>query len=135
MLMEGGQVINDSKQVSNIFNNFFVQTAANIGYETCLEDDEITEEVINTHDDHICIKSIKKNMKDRGHKTELVFTQVDEETVEEKLYALNPHKAAGYDGISPKFLKAGSSVLCRTLTVIFNRIITTSTYPAILKKS
>ena len=57
------------------------------------------------------------------------FHEIDENYIYKQLISINPHKAAGIDNISGRFLKDGSKVLARPISQICNLSIKLSTFP------
>ena len=57
------------------------------------------------------------------------------EVIIDNLLKLNPKKATGHDGLSPKILKLSTAALATPLTNLFNYCIRTSTLPSDWKMS
>ena len=89
ILLENDKLINDQQEVCNIFNNFFVNVAKNIG-----------ENSIPINNEHPSIVNIQENL---TVQSELNFKPVDEEFVSKQIGRLNVKKATGHDGIWQKF--------------------------------
>ena len=62
------------------------------------------------------------------------FTELDypikQQEVDKVISNLKPRKAAGLDGVLNEMLKAGSDILRAPITVLFNRIFSSSVYPS-----
>ena len=88
------KIANDPKEVSEIFNNFFINVAKDIG-----------DENINIDKSHPSIIKIEENKTDD---IELSF-RLTEEHVNKQISKLNIKKATGYDYIT-KNLKIGTTI-------------------------
>jgi hypothetical protein len=65
----------------------------------------------------------------------LFLGKVSEDFIEKELLQLNATKGAGLDGISPKFLKDGASILKHPITYIINQSIESGIVPTDLKSA
>ena len=105
----------------NIFNNFFVNVAKNIG-----------ENSIPINNEHPSIVNIQENL---TVQSALNFKPVDEEFVSKQIGRLNVKKATGHDGISAKILKLAKPVIVRPITGLINLTIECSEFPDNTNKS
>ena len=96
ILCENDKIVNDPKEVSEIFNNFFVNVAKYIG-----------EKNIKIDKTHLSINKIETN---RRNKDKLFFKPINEDFVTNQINKFNIKKATGYDDISPKIIKFSQPV-------------------------
>ena len=97
ILCENDKIVNDPKEVIEIFNNFFVNVTKDIG-----------DKNIKIDKAHPSINKIETN---RTNKDQLFFKPINEDFVTKQINKLNIKKATGYDGISPKILKFAQPVI------------------------
>jgi hypothetical protein len=90
-------------EVCDIFNNYFVNVAKNIGNKCTKIDDA-----------HPSIVEIKNNHPDLAL-AHFSFSEIDEEFVGKRISKINVKKATGIDGISPKLLHFAKPVLLQSL--------------------
>lgn len=57
------------------------------------------------------------------------FRSISREEVLDALWEINPHKATGFDGLSPTMLQLAADEIAEPLTVIFNEVIQESEWP------
>lgn len=121
IISENNKLIIKQDEVSEHFNNFFVNVAKNIGNND-----------INVDDSHPSISAIKGNMPECQNNS-FSFSQVDEDFVRKRLNKINVKKATGIDGISPKLLSFAKPVILRPLTELINMSLSSSVFPDQLK--
>jgi hypothetical protein len=97
ILCENDKIVNDPKEVIEIFNNFFVNVTKDIG-----------DKNIKIDKAHPNINKIETN---RTNKDQLFFKPINEDFVTKQINKLNIKKATGYDGISPKIIKFAQPVI------------------------
>jgi hypothetical protein len=114
-------IVNDPKEVTEIFNNFFVNVAKDIG-----------DKNIKIDKTHPSINKIETN---RTNKDKLFFKPINEDFVTKQINKLNIKKATGYDGISPKIIKFAQPVITNPIKVLINKSIDQSVFPEKLKAS
>jgi hypothetical protein len=119
ILSENNHLVTDQQEVCNIFNNFFVNVAKNIG-----------DNSVNVDDSHPSITSIKEN---NALTPEFNFTSINNTFIEKQINNLNIKKATGHDGISAKLVKLAKPVVIEPLTSIVNASINTSIFTDKLK--
>ena len=106
-----------AKEVTQIFNNFFVNVAKDIGDKNIKID--------KTH------PSINKVETNRTNKHKLFFKPINEDFVTKQINKLQ--KATGYDGISAKIIKLAQPVITNPIKVLINKSIDQSVFPEKLK--
>ena len=119
ILCENDVLINDQAQICDIFNDFFVNVAKNIGSDS-----------ISVDENHPSICSIEKS---KLSDAQLTFRPVDENFISKQISNLNTKKATGHDGISAKLVKLAKPVILPHLTSLINISLTTSVFPDSLK--
>ena len=105
--------------MTEIFNNFFVNVAKDIG-----------DKNIKIDKTHPSINKIETN---RTNKDKLFFKPINEDFVTKQINKLNIQKATGYDGISPKIIKFAQPVITNPIKVLINKSIDQSVFPEKLK--
>ena len=113
------KIVNDPKEVTEIFSNFFVNVAKDIG-----------DKNIKIDKTHPSINKIETN---RTNKDKLFFKPINENFVTKQINKLNIKKATGYDGISPKIIKFAQPVITNPINVLINKSIDQSVFPEKLK--
>jgi hypothetical protein len=119
ILCEDNSLINNQQNVCEVFNDFFVNVAKNIGNES-----------ISINEEHPSILSIKRNIKNTE---EFAFSMVDESFVGKQIDKLCIKKATGRDGISAKLVKLAKPIIVNPVTEIINKGISSSVFPDSLK--
>ena len=121
VLSENNILITKQDEVCEIFNNYFVNVAKNIGNTQTKVDD-----------DHPSIMAIKNNYPDLDQQS-FNFSLVDQDFVEKRIRKINVKKATGIDGISPKLLHFAKPAIVKPITDIVNLSLSSSTFPDSLK--
>jgi hypothetical protein len=119
-LLENGLFIRDTREVCDVLNKYFPNTATFSGAQ-------------NEEDFSDCIKHIQSNWK--KCQSSFKFKTVDTGIVMKKLRKLDVKKATGWDGISTKLVKLAAPKLVTSLTRMINRCISDSIFPDDLKKA
>ena len=130
-LYEQDSLISTQSDVSNTFNEYFINVANDLS-----ESEEVRQmsanEVIDYYKNHPSIKLISECV-DKEHNFN--FKSVSQSLILKNLELLDPKKATGFDYISPKFLKLGSKSLSISLTPIINQSIAICKFPEYNKKN
>ena len=100
ILNENGETKTDAAQVSEIFNDFFISTASEIGHN---EDIASVPQAIDEYADHPSVILIKRHY-DNGIEN-FDFHSVDANDVMIILKNINPTKATGYDLIPGQLIR------------------------------
>jgi len=119
ILFENETLINDQAQVCDIFNDFFVNVAKDIGQNS-----------ISFDDNHPSLNSIRQNKK---HEVELSFNPVSDSFISKQIDKLSSKKATGHDGISAKLLKYSKPSVIKPITAMVNLSFESSIFPDSLK--
>ena len=99
VLSENIVLITKQEEVCEIFNDYFVNVAKNIGSSQ-----------IKVNDDHPSILAIKDNIPDLDQNN-FTFSPIDQDFVEKRIRKINVNKATGIDSISPKLLHFSKPLL------------------------
>ena len=121
ILFEEGKLVNDQQEICDIFNNFFVNVAKNIG-----------ENSIPVNSQHPSITKIHEN--NITHSI-LDFKPIEENFISKQINKLSLKKATGHDGISAKIPKFAKPVVLQPITFLINETIKVSEFPDEFKKS
>ncbi|XP_063409017.1 uncharacterized protein LOC134692492 [Mytilus trossulus] len=111
------------EEVCEIFNDYFVNVAKNIGSSQ-----------IKVNDDHPSILAIKDNIPDLDQNN-FTFSPIDLDFVEKRIRKINVKKATGIDGISPKLLHFAKPAIVKPLTDIVNLSLSSPTLSDRLKEA
>ena len=111
ILNEDEKLLSDQSEISNVFNNIFVNVAKDIGKDST---------PMNDCHPSICKIKDKGITNDCNSNSELFFKPVSDEFVEKQINKINIKKATGIDQISPKILKIAKHAvafkICESLT-------------------
>ena len=118
-LLDNGQLIPNP---SNVLNDFFASP-------------RIQESVLNLTEEDFSDHPSIATIKNKSYLLDFTFTEIKMEVIIDNLLKLNPKKATGHDGLSPKILKLSTAALATPLTNLFNYCIRTSTLPSDWKMS
>ena len=113
-----GLVLSDPIKIANSFNVYF----ASIG-------DKLASEIKTPTNKNINFTSYLKN----PTKNRLKFTHITEEDTIKAIDNLENKNSSGHDGISNKLLKLIGHVLCKSLTLIINQMLTSGIFPDAFK--
>jgi hypothetical protein len=124
LLAEDDHIVNDATEICQIFNNFFVSIADDIGPVS-------TPGNARDFSQHPSVHSIETNRPDKS----FVFKPVNIKTIEAQINKLVSKKATGTDGLPPQIVKMASPSIAGPLTSIVNKTISTSAFPSLLKSA
>ena len=125
---ENGATMKDTFRVSEIFNDFFVNIATNIGFY----DDVISaSDAIRRHDQHPSAKRIKAYY--HGKIKNFDFHVVDTETVMQMIKIINPRRATGCENIPGKLIRIALGETSIPIRSPLNASITAKSFPSIMK--
>jgi hypothetical protein len=125
LLLEEGTLINDPREIAQVFNNKFTTIAANIGKDSPYNNDVTNHPSFELIDNHV----------DTANVTEFDFKHTDVSSVNKILSNLGINKATGYDGIPPKALKCSSQTMSPILCNAINNMVDQCSFPQPLKKA
>ena len=131
-LFHDNRVINDPVKVCNIFNDYFINAASDIGKEHPIQHDENIEDILCSYKDHSIIRRIKYHVSQRST---FNFSPTTAKEVHDLLKNVDSQKATGYDNVPPKIIKMPADEFASPLTNLINLSIERSCFPSDLKKS
>ena len=131
-LFHGNRVVNNPTEVCNIFNEYFIKAASNIGNEDPIRENESIADILSCYKDDDTIKLIINNS---HHVGVFNFSSVTVQEVHKLLENMDKKKATGYDNIPPKILKVAAHELAFLITNLINLSVEASCFPSNLKKS
>ena len=121
ILIEEGKKIEDEKEVSEIFNEFFINKIRDIKNNI---DQSKVEDPIKKLEDKLRNKKLQFSLKP--------VTQIK---IEKVLNGLKTKKSAGADNLTQEQMKLGSKAIVSPLTKIINQSITEGKFPEAWKKA
>ena len=121
ILNENQITLSDNNEVADIFNDFYVNVAKDIGKDFAFDE--------NNH------PSIENILEQNISQDCFNFSHVEQSTVSNILNKFNAKKATGIDKISVKLLKLGSQSLVPFYTHFINKSIDTGIFPDRLKQA
>ena len=125
-LNENGETITDASRVSEIFNDFYVNVATDIGFN----DDVVSaSDAIRRHDQHPSVKRIREYYRDKIKD----FHVVDTETVMQMIKNINHRKATGCDNIPGKLIRIAYREISIPICSLLNASIAAKRFPSIMK--
>ena len=120
--------ITDASRVSEIFNDFFVNVATDIGFN----DDVVSaSDAIKRHDQHPSVKRIREYYRDKIK--DFDFHVVDTETVMQMIKNINHRKATGCDNIPGKLIRIAHREISIPICSLLNASIAAKRFPSIMK--
>ena len=128
ILNENGETKTDAAEVSEIFNDFFISTASEIGHN---EDIASVPQAIDEYANHPSVMMIKRHYDNVIENFD--FHSVDANDVMIILKNINPTKATGYDLIPGKLIRIAHRELSAPLFHIINTSINLRSFPGIIK--
>ena len=141
MLNKNETVINDSFEVTNIMNNYFVNVVENTTWKkprelACDESGNISQatliEIIDTYQDHESIKTIKSFAR-KGNET-FEFQHATANDLVEMIKTLDKNTSIGIDDVPPKLIILASHVISGPLSDLINlTLIGESIFPSVEK--
>lgn len=121
-LIHNGEHINDSQQLANIFNTFFISV---------VEDLEVEQPVESNFNQLPCSQIFKYNIE----KTSIVIDNTSELEVANIIQSLKHSNSSGSDGISAVILKRTCINVIKVLTYIINKSLSVGMFPDCLKEA
>ena len=120
ILCENEKIVSSQSEVSEVFNEFFVNVANDIG--------NTSKDNSPDFSDHPSIQKIKENI---PVETRIFsFTPVSSDTVEKVISNLNVKKATGVDNISAKIIKACAPAVSIAISNLINISFRSCEFPA-----
>ena len=119
ILKEDNIVINDKKEIADLFNNYFVQIA------DCAAQVSVAD-YGQDYEKNPCFLAIHE----RNTKGYFKFQHTNQALVEKLLRDINVRKSCGHDMISPRLLKESAAVIAGPIANIINSSVDLWKYPA-----
>ena len=120
--------LGNSWAIAEIFNNFFVNIATDIGFN----DDVVSaSDAITRHNQHSSVKRIREYYPDKIK--DFDFHVVDTDTVMQMIKNINPRKATGCDNITGKLIRIAYREISIPICSLLNASITAKCFPSIMK--
>ena len=113
-LKENDQLISDDKEMANVFNQYFVNVAAQLKGPIEKSDFKHITEFINSK---------------VPNKTSFSIPAINSSFVKKFLKSLDVSKATGLDCIGPKILKIAPDILCPSISYLVNKSLTSGNFP------
>ena len=132
MLLENYEILREPQELCNVFNEYFVNIAKDIGVNDRITLDDSVTSIITEHDTHPSIDLIRRN---HANDSNFQFSDVSSNDIRTILKKLNIRKATGCDNIPPKLLRIGAEILCSPITYLVNMAFRTSCFPDMLKQA
>jgi hypothetical protein len=122
ILCEDNKIVSEQSKVCNIFNDYFINVAKDIG--SCKYTD---------FSKHPSITAIRENADTQPDSFQ--FCSIDQAYVHTAISKLHSKKATGVDGISAKLLKSCSSSVSQPVCDLINFSLGSCSFPGNLKKA
>ena len=119
ILKEDNMVINDKKEIADLFNNYFVQIA-----DCAAQVNEV--DYGQDYEKHPSILAIHE----RNTKGYFKFQHTNQALVEKLLRDINVRKSCGHDMMSPRLLKESAAVIAGPIANIINSSVDLCKYPS-----
>ena len=129
VLSENESVITDSSRIAEIFDTYYASLAEYPGVSDGLDYLNFNQ-AIEKHTSHTSIMNINANIK-IGNR--FFFKNVYPEDISKYISKLHTKKSVGHDGLSAAFLKLSANDICSSLSTIFNKCISKSSFPHSMK--
>ena len=112
-LIEDGKIIEDEKEVADVFNSFFVEKIKDLNIDHSMVEDPCTR--------------LREKMEPK--KLKFSLKKITEKTVLKAIKGMKNKKSSGLDEITQEQLKAGAEILAIPLTRIINASIEQGKFP------
>lgn len=122
ILQENNNIITNQEEICEVFNNFFVNVAKNIG-----------DQNIKIDKTHPSINAINEKYSNATKSHQLILKPIDESFVSKRISNINAKKATGVDNISPKLLHYAKPVIAKPISDLVNLSLSSATFPDSLK--
>lgn len=122
ILQENNNIITNQEEICEVFNNFFVNMAKNIG-----------DQNIKIDKTHPSINAINEKYSNATKSHQLILKPIDESFVSKRISNINAKKATGVDNISPKLLHYAKPVIAKPISDLVNLSLSSATFPDSLK--
>ena len=129
-LFHGNGIVNNPTEVCNIFNEYLITAASNIGNEDPIRENESIDDILSCYKDDDTIKRITNNS---HHVSGFNFSSVTVKEVHKLLENMDKKKATGYNNFPPKILKVAAHELAFLIKNLINLSVEASCIPSNLK--
>ena len=135
-LVEGDEIISSDKEVANIFNILFTNTAINLnieGYKTMYCDNAMLDKISNIvkkFENHPSILKIKEKVK---IETKFHFSTISEASTREMINTMDKNKPTSYNNIPTKMLIETNYIISLIITEMYNESKLKCDFPHSLK--
>jgi len=130
MLREDNNVITDSSEIANIFNDYFKAATEGIGFAEN-NDGLSVDEIWSKYRDHDSII----NILGKATTNDFTFVQVSTSAILKLLSNINPNKSVGYDKFPPKLLREAKEEFAPYMRYLVNCSLENCSFPNDLKKA
>ena len=120
-LNEDGKIIEDEKEIGNIFNSFFIEKIINLR-------ENIDQKMVTDPTEKLKKKMERKNLR-------FSLKTVSEKKVYKAICSLKKKKSSGSDGLTQEQLVLGAKALAAPLTRLINSSITSGVFPEAWKEA
>ena len=138
-LIENDETIDNEIKIAKIFNEYFVNTAKNLGILIEMESATFTENnlsevemVLKKYKNHSSKTTITKRMKNLGNFT-FSFNFISHDDIVKELNKLKTKKASQKTDIPIKIVKENADIISHFLYHNFNNLLSCSTFPTGMK--
>ncbi len=132
IIKEGDNVIANSKDVCNVFNEYCINTANDMSEPDHIDIEGALDDILSAYQNHHGINEIKRR-RTVDDDVQFEFHLVTQVDIFKKLSSLNNRKACRYHEQPPHLLKLGAPILSFTLLPISNNVIEQNVFPTDLK--
>ena len=133
-LYDNDKIVNDDKEICDIFNDHFATCANSIGISQPLADSDTLATVSESFKHHPSILAIKNNA-NSDHSKVFKFEKVSCDYIEKEIASVCAKKSTGADTLPPRLVKISATSICRPLTKLINMSISSCIFPDILKEA
>ena len=126
IIKENYVVINDKREIAEIFNNDFVNIADGL-----VENRE--HDYAPDFSDHPSVQTIINTRDERMHTPNFSLKCINEPQIRQILTNTNTRKSCGHDFLQSKIVKELATVIAQPLACIFNESIKHCKYPTVWK--
>ena len=126
-IKENDVVINQKKDIAEIFNNYFVNIADD------LVDKSLQHDYAADFNDHPSVQSVINTTKEGIFTLNFSLKCINELEICQILANINTRKSCGHDFLHPRIVKESAAVIAQPLACIFNESIKQCKYPTVWK--
>ncbi len=123
-------MVNDPREVANIFNGYFTTIADAIGAPDPVYEDDDVMDLLERHKSNKSIQWIQRHIQPTDV---FKFDNVTVDDVLRKIKGLKSKKSMGCDKLLPNLIISGATTLCTHIEMLINICIEKSVFPSQLK--